>query len=186
MRAGQKILINGAGGGVGTLGVQIAKLEEVEVAGVDSAVKLDTMRSAGFDYVIDYAAEDFTKSGRRYDLILDTKTNRSPYDYVRSLNPGGTYATVGGTSHLPQVGLLGLAQRSAVLRHTPWVRRLGGKKVITVMLKQNRDLSYLNELFEAGKFVPVIDGPYPFSEARQAFRYFAAAKHKGKVVVTID
>jgi NADPH:quinone reductase-like Zn-dependent oxidoreductase len=108
-------------------------------------------------------------------LILDTKTSHSPSDYARALNPRGTYATVGGTSHLLQVGLLG-----------PWIGRLSKKKFLLVMLKQNKDLAYLNELFEAGKFVPVIDGPYRLSEAREAFRLFAAAKHKGKIVVTID
>jgi NADPH:quinone reductase-like Zn-dependent oxidoreductase len=174
LRPGQKLLINGAGGGVGTFAIQIAKLQDVEVTGVDSAEKLDMMRSIGFDHVIDYRAEDFTKSGKRYDLILDTKTNRSLFDYASALDPGGTYATVGGTSHLLQIALLRL------------IARLGKKKIRLVMLKQNKDLAYLKELFEAGKFVPVIDGPYRFSEAREAFRHFVGAKHKGKVVIRID
>ena len=175
LKPGQKVLINGAGGGVGTFGVQIAKPFDVEVTGVDSAEKLDMMRSIDFDHVIDYRTEDFTKSGKRYDLILDTKTNRPLFDYLRALNPGGTYVTVGGTSHLAQVGLLG-----------PWIARLIGKHVRFVMLKPNRGLPYLCELFEAGKLVPVIDGPYPFCRAREAFRFFAAAKYRGKIVVTID
>jgi NADPH:quinone reductase-like Zn-dependent oxidoreductase len=174
LRPGQTILINGAGGGVGTFAIQLARLQDVEVTGVDSAAKLDMMRSLGFHHVIDYRREDFTKSGKRYDLILDTKTNHSPSDYARALNPRGTYATVGGTSHLLQVALLG-----------PWIGRLSKKNILLVMLKQNKDLAYLNGLFEAGKFVPVIDGPYRFSEAREAFRLFGAAKHKGKIVVTM-
>jgi NADPH:quinone reductase-like Zn-dependent oxidoreductase len=174
LRPGQTILINGAGGGVGTFAIQLAKLHDVEVTGVDSAAKLDLLRSMGFDHVIDYAKEDFTQSGKRYDLILDPKTNRPPSHYLRALSPGGTYATVGGTSYLLQTALRGL------------IGRLGKKKIRLVMLKQNKELAYLNQLFEAGRFVPVIDGPYRFSQAREAFRHFGEARHKGKVVVTID
>jgi NADPH:quinone reductase-like Zn-dependent oxidoreductase len=174
LRPGQKVLINGAGGGVGTFAIQLAKLQDVEVTGVDSAAKLDLMRSLGFDHVIDYATEDFTKSGRRYDFILDTKTNRPPSHYLRALSPRGTYATVGGTSHLLRNALRGL------------IGRVGSKRIRLVMLKQNKELPYLNQLFEAGKFVPVIDGPYRFSEAREAFRRFGEGKHLGKIVVTID
>ena len=96
IQPGQKLLINGAGGGVGTFGVQIAKLYGVEVTGVDSTGKLDMMRSMGFDHVIDYTKEDFTKNGKRYDLILDAKTNRSMFDYARALSREGVYVTVGG------------------------------------------------------------------------------------------
>ncbi len=175
LKPGQKVLINGAGGGVGTFAIQIAKLDDVEVTGVDSAEKLDMMRSIGFDHVIDYRTEDFTKSGKRYDLILDTKTNRPLFDYTSALNPGGAYVTLGGTSHLAQVGVLG-----------PWIARLIKKHVILVMLKPNKGLPYLCELFEAGKLVPVIDGPYKFTQAREAFRLFEATKHSGKIVITID
>jgi NADPH:quinone reductase-like Zn-dependent oxidoreductase len=172
LRPGQKILINGAGGGVGTFAIQLAKLHDVEVTGVDRAPKLDLLRSLGFDHVIDYEKEDLTRSGKRDDVILDPKTNRPPSHYLRALNPGGTYATVGGTSHLLHIALR-------------WL--IGGKKKMRlVMLKQNRELAYLNQLFEAGKFAPVIDGPYPFSQAREAFRHFGEARHKGKIVMTID
>jgi len=174
LRPGQKVLINGAGGGVGTFAIQLAKLQDVEVTGVDSAAKLDLLRSLGFDHVIDYEKEDFTSSGRRYDFILDPKTNRPPSHYLRALNPGGTYATVGGTAHLLKNALAGL------------IRRVGNKRVRLVMLRQNKELPYLNQLFEAGKFVPVIDGPYRFSDVREAFRHFGAARHRGKVVVTIE
>ena len=170
----QKVLINGAGGGVGTLAIQIAKVNDVEVTGVDLGEKLDLMRSIGYDHVIDYQKEDFTKRGERYDLILDTKTNRSPFDYARALSPGGTYATVGGTSRALQVVLLG-----------PWIGGLSKKNFFAVKLKPNQGLPYLCELFEAGKLVPMIDGPYRFTEVREAFRRYGAAEHKGKVVVTI-
>ncbi len=97
IKQGQKLLINGAGGGVGTFGVQIAKLYGVEVTGVDNTGKQDMMRSMGFDHVIDYTKEDFTKNGKCYDLILDVKTNRSMFDYARALCPHGVYVTVGGS-----------------------------------------------------------------------------------------
>ena len=177
LRPGLKILINGGGGGVGTIGVQLAKLEDVEVTGVDRASKHDMMRSVGFDRVIDYEREDFTKDGRRYDLILDTKTTRPPSAYVRALNPGGTYATVGGPliRDLVKVAIFGL-----------WSRRTMNKALRLVGLRPNRDLPYLNERFEAGQLVPVIDGPYKLSDARDAFRRFGAGTHKGKIVFTID
>jgi NADPH:quinone reductase-like Zn-dependent oxidoreductase len=102
----QKVLINGAGGGVGTLAIQIAKAHDVEVTGVDLAEKLDLMRSIGYDHVIDYQKEDFTKWGNATTSFWIPRPNRSSFDYARALNPGGTYATVGGTSHGLQVVLL--------------------------------------------------------------------------------
>jgi NADPH:quinone reductase-like Zn-dependent oxidoreductase len=176
LRAGQRLLINGAGGGVGTIAVQLAKLHDVQVTGVDSAAKLEMMRSLGFDHVIDYTQEDFTRNGRRYDLILDTKTTRTAFDYARSLNPHGTYATVGG----PEIARL---LRVAVAGW--WIGMTTGKAVRLIGLRQNRDLRYLSERFEAGQLQPVIDGPYRLSEARDAFRHFGAGHHKGKVVFTI-
>jgi NADPH:quinone reductase-like Zn-dependent oxidoreductase len=115
LRPGLKILINGAGGGVGTIGVQLAKVQDVEVTGVDRASKHDMMRGVGFDHVIDFEKEDFTRNGRRYDLILDTRTNRRPAEYLRSLNPGGTYATVGGAllRDLLKVAIFGVWSRLA-------------------------------------------------------------------------
>ena len=98
IRQGQKLLVNGAGGGVGTFAIQIARLYGAETTGVDSAAKLDMLRSLGYDHVLDYAQEDFTKTGQQYDLILDVKTNRSMLAYLRALEPGGTYVTVGGST----------------------------------------------------------------------------------------
>jgi NADPH:quinone reductase-like Zn-dependent oxidoreductase len=175
LSAGQTVLINGAGGGVGTFAIQVAKMHDVEVTGVDSAEKLDLLRSMGFDRVVDYRVEDFTDQGIQYDLIVDVKTNRPPRDYLRALRPGGIYATVGG-SRLLGIVLLG-----------PWMGRSARKTLRLVGLKPNRDLGRINELFEAGRFTPVIDGPFEFttSDMRKAFRYFGAGEHKGKVVVAV-
>jgi NADPH:quinone reductase-like Zn-dependent oxidoreductase len=179
LTARRTILINGAGGGVGTLGVQFAKSQApgIEVTGVDSGLKLEMMHAIGFDHVIDYTKEDFTRNGKRYDLIVDTKTTRSPSDHVRALNPGGTYATVGGPANRQLLAILLLG----------WCFRVTtGKTVRLIALRPNRNLQYMNEQFEAGKLVPVIDGLYPLSEGREAFRHFGAGNHKGKVVITIS
>ena len=119
IQPGQKLLINGAGGGVGTFAVQIAKLYGVEVTGVDSTSKLDMLRSIGFDHVIDYTREDFTKNGQCYDLILDVKTNRSMFDYTRALCPNGIYVTVGGSMVLtrPKISLHLLVNNPAIKVH---------------------------------------------------------------------
>jgi NADPH:quinone reductase-like Zn-dependent oxidoreductase len=176
IHSGQKLLINGAGGGVGTFAVQIAKLYDVEVTGVDSSGKLDMMRSMGFDHVIDYRQEDFTKSGKSYDLILDVKTNRSIFDYIRVLSRNGIYVTVGGS-------LVRLLQ-AFFLR--PWISMISKKKICIVALKPNKDLDYMNELFEAGKIKPLIDGPYRLDEVPDALKLFGEGVHKGKVVIYVD
>jgi len=176
MQPGQKLLINGAGGGVGTFAVQLAKLQGVEATGVDSPGKFDMMRSMGFDHVIDYTKEDFTKNGKCYDLILDTKTNRPIFAYTRSLSPNGIYVTVGGSmTRLFQALLLG-----------PWISMISKKKIRIVSLKPNKDLAYMSELFEAGKVKPVLDGPYKLSEVPEAMRYFREGNHKGKVIITME
>ena len=176
IQQGQKLLINGAGGGVGSFGVQLAKLYGAEVTGVDHTSKLPFLRSIGFDHVIDYTKEDFTRNGKQYDLILDVKTNRSMCDYSRVLKPGGTYVTVGGEmSKLVQALLLGW-----------WISMNNKKKFRIVSLKPNKDLLLMNELFEAGKLKPVIHGPYAMSDFREAFRLFAEARHFGKVVINMQ
>ena len=175
IRQGERVLINGAGGGVGTIGVQIAKRYGAEVTGVDSVLKLDTLRSLGFDHVIDYQREDFTRNGQCYDLILDTKTNRSTFRYLRSLNTGGRYVTVGG--HLPR-----LLQVFCV---GPLISRFSAKQVRIVALKPNKDLDYVNDLFETNGLECVIDGPYPLSEVPKSVQRFGEAKHVGKVVITV-
>jgi NADPH:quinone reductase-like Zn-dependent oxidoreductase len=175
LQPGQKILINGAGGGVGTIGVQVAKLQGVEVTGVDRASKLGMMRNIGFDHVINYEQEDFTKSGKRYDLILDTKTNRSLFAYLRVLTPGGTYVTVGGET----------ATLFRFLIFGGLIRLLTGKQIVVIKLKQNAHLVDLKECFEAGHLAPVIDGPYKLSDWQDAFRHFSTANHEGKVILTM-
>jgi len=176
IQQGQKLLINGAGGGVGTFAIQIAKLNGVEVTGVDSPGKLDMLRLLGFDHVLDYTQEDFTKNEQRYDLILDVKTNRSILDYLRVLSADGVYVTVGGsTARVTQALLLG-----------PLISIVSKKRVRVVPLKPNKDLSYMTELFEAGKVKPVIDGRYKLSEVAEAMRYFGEGNHKGKIVVTVE
>ena len=174
-RSGLSVLVNGAGGGVGSIAIQLLKLNEVEVTGVDSAAKMDAMRSWGYDHTIDYRAHDFTRNGQGYDLIIDVKTDRSPADYERALNPGGVYATVGGQlPNMLKIALSGLR-----------VTRERDKKLRVVGLQANRDLAYFNEVFEAGKFKPVIDSEFEFTDpyVRNAFHHFGAAAHKGKIVV---
>ena len=175
IRSGMTLLLNGAGGGVGTFALQMAKLHDVNVTVVDKPGKLGMLSALGADHVIDYLEEDFTRSGRRYDLILDVKTNRSPFDYLRALNPNGTYVTVGGSiPRLLQALVMG-----------PLTSRLYHKHVRLVGLRPNKDLNYINELFEAGKLLPVIDGPYTLAELPEALRLFGTGDHKGKIIVTI-
>lgn len=176
IRQGQKVLINGAGGGVGTFAIQIARLYEAEITAVDAPEKLDMLRSLGAAHVIDYTKQDFTRNGERYDLILDVKTARSIFDCARALGPSGVYVTVGGSMpRLLQALFVG-----------PWISMTQGKNIRIVVLKANKDLAYMAELVEAGKVAPVIDGPYKLSEVRDAFRRFGEGRHKGKVVFAVE
>jgi NADPH:quinone reductase-like Zn-dependent oxidoreductase len=175
IRPGQKLLINGAGGGVGTFALQIAKTYNVEVTAVDSAMKSDMLRKLGADHFVDYSKEDFTKNKQQYDLILDVKTDRSILKYLRVLKPGGTYITVGGS--------MGLLFQALFLM--PLLAMFSKKKVSIVVLKPNKDLHLMNELFEKGKVIPVIDGPYPLEELPDAFRHFGKGAHKGKIIITV-
>ncbi len=178
IQPGQKVLINGAGGGVGTFAVQIAKSFGAEVTGVDSTKKLDMLRSIGADHVIDYRKEDFTKSDPHYDLILDVVAYRSIFDYKRALSPNGIYVFVGGsTAAIFQAFFLG-----------PLISMTGSKKMGVVMWKPNNkeDLVFLEELFEAGKVVPVIDRRYSLSEVPEALRYLEEGHVLGKVVITVE
>jgi len=173
---GQKILINGAGGGVGTFALQLAQLYDAEVTGVDTGPKLEMMKALGFDHLIDYKKQDFTRNGERYDLVLDAKTNRSTFAYLRSLKPHGKYVTVGG--HLGRLLQLVLLK--------PIISALGNKSVFLLGLRANKDLAYIKELFEAGKIKPVIDGPYPLEKTPELIQYFGEGKHAGKVVITVS
>ena len=175
IQKGQKVLINGAGGGAGTFAVQLAKSFGAEVTGVDSTRKLDIMRSIGADHVIDYTKEDFTKNGQCYDLILDFAAYHSIFDYKRALNPKGIYAMVGGSmARMFQLVFLG-----------PLIS-MTGKKMGVLLHKANKDLVFMKELFEAGKVVPVIDRRYPLGEVAEALRYFGEGQARGKVVITME
>jgi NADPH:quinone reductase-like Zn-dependent oxidoreductase len=177
IQPGDKVLINGAGGGMGTFAVQIAKFYGAEVTGVDSTRKLDMLRSIGADHVIDYTQEDYTKSGQRYDLILDVVAYRWVFDYRRALSPEGIFIIVGGSlSTFLQVVLLGAL-----------ISRIGSKKlgINAWELNKKEDLALLSELFETGKVVPVIDRLYPLSEVPEALRYLEGGHAQGKVVITV-
>lgn len=176
IRPRQTVLLNGAGGGVGTLAIQIARhVYGAEVTAVDRADKLEMLRALGAARTIDYRSEDFTRGGAAYDLILDVKTSRSPFAYARALRPRGTYATVGGSlPRLLQAAILG-----------PAIAALSSRRIRVVGLKANKDLAYINQLFEAGRLAPVIDRQYPLAEAAEAFRRFGAADQKGKIVLTV-
>ncbi len=177
IQPGKKVLINGAGGGMGTFAVQIAKYYGAEVTGVDSTKKLDMLRSIGADHVIDYTQEDYTKSGQRYDLILDVVAHRSVFDYRRALNPDGIFIFIGGSlSTVLQVVFLG-----ALISRTG-IQKIGLNKW---ELNNREDLAFLAELFEAGKVVPIIDRRYLLSEAPAALRYLEEGRALGKVVITV-
>ena len=176
VQPGQKVLINGAGGGTGTFAIQLAKLAGAEVTGVDNTEKLELMQSLGADHVIDYTQEDFTKNGQQYDLILDVIAHRSVFAYQRALAPNGTYFMVGGSvATMFQSLLLG-----------PWIRRTTGRKISILMVQTDaKDLVYMTELIESGKVIPVIDKRYSLSEAAEALRYLGEGHAKGKVVITV-
>ena len=177
IQPGQKVLINGASGGVGTFAVQIAKLFGAEVTAVCSSGKLDLARSLGADHVIDYTKEDFTKNGQRYDLILAVNGYHSLSAYKRALSPKGIYVMAGGS----------MAQIFQAMLMGSWRSETGGKKMGAVMAKINqKDLAFLKELLEADKIVPVIDRRYPLSEAAEALRYLGEGHARGKIVITVE
>jgi len=177
VQPGQNVLINGAGGSAGTFAVQLAKLCGAEVTGVDNTAKLDFLRSLGADHVIDYTREDFTRTGKQYDLILDVIAHRSVFTIKRALKPNGTYYVVGGSvAILLQVLFLG-----------PLIRRFAGKNVRVLAVQRNqKDLLAITELCEAGKIVPVIDRQYLFHEVPEALRYVGEGRARGKVVIRIE
>jgi len=177
VRAGQRVLINGAGGGSGMYAVQLAKLDGAEVTGVDNSEKLAFMRSLGADQVIDYAREDFTKNGRAYDLILDLAGHRQALAYKGSLRPGGRYLYVGGSvATLLQVLLIG-----------PLIGRSEGKKIRLLAVRLGtQHLAPLVELYQAGKITTVIDRRYRLREVPEALRYLGEGHAKGKVIVNVD
>ena len=176
IQPGQKVLVNGASGGVGTFAVQIAKAFGAEVTGVCSTRNLEMARSIGADHVIDYTKEDFTQNGRQYDLILAVNGYHPLSAYKRALTPQGIYVFIGG---LP-------AQTFQSLLLGPFMSKSDGRKMTSVMKKANqKDLLFIRDLLEDGKIRPVIDECYPLSKTAEAFRYFERGHARGKVVITI-
>jgi NADPH:quinone reductase-like Zn-dependent oxidoreductase len=176
IQPGQKVVANGASGGVGTFAVQIAKAFGAEVTAVCSTRNLDMARSLGADHVIDYTREDFTRNGRRYDLILAVNGYHPISDYLRALSPDGIYVVAGGS-------MLQLFQAAAQGRRNS---KPGSQKTYVASLVQSqKDLVFMKELLETGKVAPVIDGCYPLSKTAEAFRYFEKVHPKGKVVITV-
>lgn len=176
LRPGQKVLINGASGGVGSFAVQIAKSFGAEVTGVCSARNVETVRRIGADHVIDYTREDFSRSGQRYDLILDNIASRPLSDLRRTLTPRGV--VVPNSGH----GGMGYVFKAYILSMFGRGRRLARPFLVSI---NNRDLLILKELIETGKVTPIIDRTYPLSEIREAFRYASEGHVRGKVVITI-
>jgi len=176
VQSGQEVLINGAGGSGGTFAVQLAKLQGAEVTAVDNTGKLDFLRSLGADHVIDYKRKNYTKSGGRFDLILDLIAHRSVFAYARALKPNGTFLYTGGSlGTLFQILIFGLL-----------IKRMTDKNVRMLIVPQNRDdLAAVTELIVAGKVRTVIDKTYPFGEIPEAMRYVNDGHAKGKVVITM-
>ncbi|MGB2874474.1 MAG: NAD(P)-dependent alcohol dehydrogenase [Gaiellaceae bacterium] len=181
LEPGQKVLINGASGGVGTFAVQIAKSLGAEVTGVCSTRNVDTARSLGADHVVDYTKDDFTRSGRRYDLMLDIAGNRSWSDYTRVLEHEATVVMVGGPKTNRWIGPLG---NTLYLKLASLAR---SRRVAVFLAKLNReDLEFMGKLLEAGSVTPVIDRRYQLSEVPEALAYLGEGHAQGKVVITVS
>jgi NADPH:quinone reductase-like Zn-dependent oxidoreductase len=175
IRPGEKVLINGASGGIGTFAVQIAKAFGAEVTGVCSTRNLELVRSIGADRVIDYTREDFAQDGQGYDLIVATAGYRSIFDYHRALGPGGRYVATGGS----------LAQVFQPMLLGPFLSVAGSKKMGNLSAQPDQeDLVFVKDLVEASQVVPVIDRCYPLPDVPEALRYYGEGHSRGKVVIT--
>jgi NADPH:quinone reductase-like Zn-dependent oxidoreductase len=176
VKAGQSVLVHGASGGVGTFAVQIAKALGAEVTAVCSERNVEQARALGADRVIDYSKEDFTGSGRRYDLILGVNGFRKLSAYKRSLSPQGAYVMVGGRPRQIVQGMV----------FAPRMSEAGGRRMTSLSASMNRnDLLVMKELIEAGKVVPVIDKRFGFAELPEAMRYLGKGHARGKIVVRV-
>lgn len=176
IKEGHKVLINGAGGGVGTFAVQLAKLWGAEVTAVDRSNKLDVLLDLGADFVIDYQKENFTKTEKKYDLVLDVIAKKPLSQYKSVLNPNGAFVVVGGSVTL----LLKLALKSIFSKKSD--RKMG-----ILMHKPNRqDLKILQELLESGKLKPIVDQSFPLAKTRDAFTHYGKNLVKGKIVITVE
>jgi NADPH:quinone reductase-like Zn-dependent oxidoreductase len=174
LQPGQKVLINGASGGVGTFAVQIAKALGAEVTGVCSARNVDMVRSLGADHVVDYTQKDFTQNGRRYDLILDNVASHSFSDLIRVLTPQGLI--------IPNSGHSGMGYVFKAFLLSPFLRQLGS---MYVAVPTGKDLAQLKEWIETEKVKPVIERAYPLRETPEAFRYLDKEHARGKVIITV-
>ena len=183
VQSGQKVLINGASGGVGTFAVQIAKSLGAHVTGVSSTRNLELVRSLGADQVIDYTKEDFTRSGQRYAVIIDNVGNRSLSECRRVLNPDGKYVLIGGggVNDNRWIGPFSAVIKTLLLK--PFISQEMNMMISEV---KKEDLTFLADLMQSGKVTPVIDKTYPFSEIREAIRYVETGRARGKVVVTLN
>lgn len=180
IQPGQKVLINGAAGGVGTFAVQIARSFGAEVTGVCSTRNVDMVRSIGADHVIDYTQEDFTKRGQRYDLIFDCVGNHSLSACRRVLNPKGICIMVGDRSGRGMIGLLARLITALVLS------RFVSQKLVTFLARPNKeDLAIMRDLMASGKVTPVINKHYSLSEVPEAIRYLEEGHAKGKIVINL-
>jgi NADPH:quinone reductase-like Zn-dependent oxidoreductase len=180
IRSGQKVLINGASGGVGTFAVQLAASFGAEVTGVCSTRNVDMVRSIGADHIIDYTQEDFTQGAQRYDLMFDLVGNRSPSGCRRVLNPEGVYVASFGQPEHRWLGPLAQLLRMLVVS-----RFVSQKMVLFTAHPSREDLQFLTELIEAGKVTPVVDRTYPLSETPEAIRYLEKGHTQGKIVITV-
>jgi len=183
VQAGQKVLINGASGGVGTFAVQIAKSYGADVTGVCSARNTELVQSLGADHVIDYTKDDFTKGDQHYDVVIDNVANHSLSESRRVLTPNGIYVMVGGGSANEQgfVGALGKALNAAI-----YSRFIKQKMGMMMAQPSTKDLTLLAEMVESGKLKPVIDRTYKLSEVTEAIRYLEEGHARGKVVITVE
>ncbi len=176
IQPGQKVLVQGASGGVGTFAVQIARAFGAEVTAVCSTRNLEMVHSLGADHVIDYKKEDFTQNGQKYDLILAVNGYHPISDYLRALQPEGCYVVAGGS-------MFQLAQ--AAINRKKVSKTRNQKICIASLVQSQKDLILIKELLESGQVVPVIDGCYPLSKTADALRYFEEVHPKGKVVITV-
>lgn len=176
VQAGDHVLINGAGGGVGTFAVQLAKARGARVTAVDSAPKLEALRALGADTVVDYTRDDFARMGRGYDLVLDMIAERSMPAIARCLTPTGKYVAVGGR----------IRRLLELVVYARWLRWCGSKRQLRILIHEpNKDLAGLAELFDAGKLTPVVDRCYPLHEAAEAMRQLGEGRVVGKVIVSV-
>lgn len=176
LKAGDKMLINGAGGGVGTIGIQLAKRMGVEITAVDRTDKLEMLKEVGADHVIDYTQEDFAQNGQQYDLIIDNVAQRSVRTYQRALTPTGAFVMIGGN-----MGLL-----LPVIIYGSLLSKFSEKKIGILAHKPNReDLNYLSAEVEAGRLAPRVDKVYKLREVPQALQYFGDGNCQGKLVIEL-